>query len=184
MKRGLAAQIDIKRVLLNDEKEIDELTEVDPWKVPKSFTLDKLREGWLCFVAKKDGRIVASTWAIVNHSFKDEFMNRYFILGSNEAFYWRGFCVPDSGLRGIYPWFSSNIRERIGNEYGKTRHLSFVRTTNVTIQRALTMIGCKVVGRAGFVDVFGVRFHYLWGHDAFKETRKRTFIQLNAKRPR
>ena len=33
------------------------------------------------------------------------------------------------------------------------------------------------VGRVGFLEVFGLRFHYLWGHSAFEETKRRFFIQ-------
>jgi GNAT superfamily N-acetyltransferase len=177
LKRALATPLEFKQVLLTDDQVIDELTELDPWKVPKPFTLDKLREGWLCFAAKKDDRILASAWVGVNCDFKEDFLDRYFTLGPEEAFYWRGFCVPDSRGRGIMPRLIFHIFEHLKREHGKTHHLTVVRGTNLTVQHTLTKIGWQVVGRAGFIEMFSVRFHYLWGREAFKETRRRIFLQ-------
>jgi hypothetical protein len=41
----------------------------------------------------------------------------------------------------------------------------------------LRQVGRSVVGRAGFFEILGTRFHYLWGGEAFKETGRRFLIQ-------
>lgn len=179
MQRALATPLEFKQLLITDEQQIDELTEIDPWKIPKSVTIEKLGEGWLCFAAKRGDRILASAWIVVNREFKDDFIDRYFTLGTGEAYYWRGFCVPDSRGRGIVPRIFFHTLEHVKREYGKTHHLTLVRSTNLTMQHTLTKIGWRVVGRAGFVQIFGVRLHYLWGREAFKETKKRVFFQFH-----
>ena len=174
MKRALATPLDFKQVLLSDEQEIDELTELDPWKYPKSLTLDKLREGWICFVAKKDDRILACAWVVVNRDF--DLLERPFALGPGEAFYWRGFCVPSCRGGGIFPQLMAHIVEQVGRERNITRHITLVLASNVAVQHSLAKIAWKVVGRAGYVEIFGMRFQYLWGREAFKDTQKRFFL--------
>jgi len=178
-KEAPGLPLDFKQVVLSDEEEIDELTRVDPWQIPKSFTIEKLRQGWLCFVAKADHRTVANAWSVVNHTFKEDFLNRNFVLGSDETYYWRCFCVPSCRGEGIFPRLLKYTLGYLKDNCGRTQHVTLVRANNASMKRSLTKSGWRCVGRAGFVEILGVRFHYLWGREAFRETGQRMFFRRN-----
>jgi hypothetical protein len=110
-------------------------------------------------------------------------MSHQFTLRAGEAFHLRGFCVPDSRSRGIIPRLNLHIFNHVKSEHDKTHHLTLVRTSNVTMQHTLAKMGWKVVGRAGSAEMLGVRFHYLLGREAFKETPRRIFLQRTKQVP-
>jgi GNAT superfamily N-acetyltransferase len=170
--------LEIKEITAADDDEIDELTEIDEWKTSKSLTLRKLEEGWHVYIAKHKGRIVASQTVVMRDRFDDPAIRREFRLASDEAYYWRSFCIPAYRGRGIFPMFGRYYLTDVARRYGRSHGLIVVEHTNKSMQRACSKYGFKKrIGRIGFIEIFGVRFHYLWGREAFKETRRRFFIQ-------
>lgn len=176
---ALPATIDleVKRITLDDGDEIDELTRIDEWKIPRWVTEEKLREGWFCYAAKHMGRIVASAWTILNDGFEDVYMMRTFTLGPDEVYYWRVYCVAEFRGKAIVPYLLHRIRLDMAHHYGRTNVLVLSRTTNKQMLNVYKKTGWECVGRAGFIEVFGLRFHYLLGRHAFPGTRKRFFVQ-------
>lgn len=61
--------------------------------------------------------------------------------------------------------------------YGRGNGLTLVSPNNSSSLRSLAKFGWSRIGRTGFIEIFGIRFHYLLGSEAFKETRRRFFIQ-------
>ena len=171
------SSLEFKQLTIADMEEIDELTAIDPWKIPKSLTLEKLQEGWNCYVAKYQGRIVANTWTKSGPGFYEPFLRRSFTLADDEVYGWRGFCVPDFRGRGVIPWLSKSIYDYLAQTAGVKSTFGLARVNNPAMWVSLLQAGTSVVGRAGFIEVLGVRFHYLWGRRAFSATRKRFFIQ-------
>ena len=170
--------LEIKEITAIDNDEIDELTEIDEWKTSKLLTLKKLEEGWHVYIAKHEGRIVASQTVVTQDRFNDPAIMREFDLASDEAYYWRSFCIPAFRGRGIFPMFGRYYLTDVARRYGRSHGLIVVGQTNKSMQRACSKYGFKKrVGRIGFIEIFGIRFHYLWGREAFKETRRRFFIQ-------
>ena len=53
-------EFEFKEIAAVDNEELDELTAIDVWKVPKFVTLRKLKQGHHVYIAKYKGRIVAS----------------------------------------------------------------------------------------------------------------------------
>jgi GNAT superfamily N-acetyltransferase len=171
-------ELEMKEITVVDIEEIEELTEIDEWKTSKSFTLKKLDEGWHVYIAKHKGRIVASQTVVISDKFEDHTFKREFKVASNEAYYWRSFCVPAFRGRGIFPFLAQYCLTDVARKYGRGNGLIMVRPTNKAMRRTLSKYGFrKRVGSAGFIEIFGIRFHYLWGREAFKETRRRFFIQ-------
>jgi ribosomal protein S18 acetylase RimI-like enzyme len=171
-------QIVFKKVMPEEEGDIDQLTEIDPWHIPKQVSLDYLEEGWKCFVVKEADRILAGAWFKVDSHLYDGFLDRIFTLGPEEAYLYRGVTAPEFRGRGAYPWLVSQATLGLAFDCGKTRYYAFVRSDNRSANRALQKGGWRMAGRAGFVDFLCIRFHYLWGRDAFKETRRRTFLKF------
>jgi hypothetical protein len=176
------SNLEIKQLTLSDIEEIDELTGIDPWGITKSFTLKKLQDGWHCYVAKYQGRIVANGWIIIGPEVHDEFFRRSFTLADNEVLGWRGFCVPDFRGRGVSPWLNKCVVNNLALTTGINKSLAWVRVTNVAQLRTVLETGWSMVGRLGFIEIFGFRLHYLWGRRAFSATRKRCFIQRQKRR--
>ncbi len=174
-------EYEFKEVKATDHEEIHELTAVDVWKVPESVTLRKLRQGHHLYIAKHQGRIVASHTIIMRDRFQDPGLMRELKMASNEGYHMRAFCVPEFRGRGIFPVLVNYCLRDTGVNYGATNHFALVRIDNRNMLRSvvpkLEGVGVSRVGRAGFIEIFGYRFHYLWGREAFKETRRRFFIQ-------
>ena len=171
------ADFEIKEITTNDHDEIDELTAIDEWKVPKSVTLRKLNQGHHVYIAKYKGRIVASQTVIMRDKFQDPLLMREFRMASNEAFYLRAFVIPEFRGRGVYPILGRYCLSDVAVKYGRGNELTLISPSNRSSLRTVAKIGWSRIGRAGFIEIFGIRFHYLWGRDAFKETRRRSFIQ-------
>jgi hypothetical protein len=98
-------ELEFKEITSSDNNEIDELTAIDEWKVPKSVTLRKLKQGHHVYIAKYKGRIVASQTLIMRDRFLDPVLMREFKMASNEAFYLRAFCIPEFRGRGIFRYW-------------------------------------------------------------------------------
>jgi len=170
-------EMELREMTAADSDEIEKLTAVDEWHTSKSFTLKRLEEGEHIYNAKHQGRIVASQSIVTKDRFKDPVFKREFKIGPNEAYCWRGFCVPAFRGRGIWPVILRYYLNDMALKYGRSNALGIVLTTNKSSMRGLSKIGWVKVGRVGFFEMFGIRFHYLLGREAFKETKQRFLIQ-------
>jgi GNAT superfamily N-acetyltransferase len=170
-------ELEFKEITAVDNDEIDELTRVDEWHTSKSFTLKRLEEGEHIYIAKHKGRIVAAQSIVTRDNFQDVVFRREFKIAPNEAYCWRAFCVPAFRGRGIFPALGRYYLPDMAFKYGRNNIFTIILTTNKSSLRTASKFGWVKVGRAGFVEIFGIRFDYLWGREAFKETRERFSIQ-------
>jgi hypothetical protein len=176
----LLNSLEFKEITLADIGEIDELTSIDHWKLPKSANLERLGEGWHCYVAKYKGRIMANTWTKSGPEIYEPFLGRSFTLRENEVYTYRTFCVPEFRGRGVSPWFTNCISNHLALTEGVKNFVGLVKTDNVGQLRTLLQSGWTILGRVGFIDIdiFGIRIHYIWGRRAFCSTRKRFSINF------
>jgi hypothetical protein len=172
------ADLEIKQITISDSNDIDELTEIDEWQIPKSATLKMFKEGQICYIAKQQNRIVACQWVIIRRKFREYYLQRELRLSPNEAYNWRGFTVPSFRGKGILPFLVRYEESDIVRRFGKTFILGWVRTNNQSMLRALSKLEWTRIGRIGFFQVLGIRFHYLRGRHAFERTRPRFKIQI------
>ena len=174
-------RLHVMQISPSDEVDIDELTRIDEWRTSKSATLQHLRNGWRCYAVKLDGEIVASSWAILNPTFRDAHLNRDFSLAPHQAYHFRSFCVPKCRGQGIMPFLYDYVIRDVGATDKRTEHMAIVRATNGRMIQALSKLGWSCVGRLGFVEIMGIRFHYL-SSNAFKYTHRRCFLQVSSKK--
>jgi len=170
--------IDFEEVLLGNNKAIDELTAIDPWHISRSVSIEMLYKKWHCYVANVDNHVVACNWSIVGQGFRDDYLGRSFQLGVNETYFWRGYCSPNDRGRGIQGLLVQHAVRCRHIEDGCSFHITLARANNRSVLRCLAKCGWMAIGRAGFIEILGVRLHYLFGRDAFKETKQRTFFQI------
>jgi GNAT superfamily N-acetyltransferase len=170
-------EMEFREITAVDNDAIDELTAVDEWHISRSFTLEKLEGGEHIYIAKHEGRIVASQSIVTKDRFEDPFLGREFKIAPDEGYCWRAFCVPAFRGRGIFPALERYYLTDMALKYGRNNTLAIILTTNKSSQRMASKAGRVKVGRAGFFEIFGIRFHYLLGREAFKETRRRFLIR-------
>jgi GNAT superfamily N-acetyltransferase len=171
-------ELEFKEIKASNNNEIDELTTIDVWKVPKLATLRKMKQGHHVYIAKYQGRIVASHTVIMRNRFQDPELMREFKIASNEAFHLRAFCIPEFRGCGIFPALVRYCLRDAAVKYGRGNGLGLVRVDNRNMLRSVVpKVEVDRVGRAGFIEIFGFRFHYVWGREAFKKTRRRFFVQ-------
>ncbi len=178
-------EIDLKtnEITISDKDDINELTKIDEWRITKSATLKMLEEGRLCYVAKHQDHIVGCVWIDIRGEFWDFYLRRTLRLAPNEVFYWRTLTVPAFRGKGILPFLQAKIDVDFAQRFDKTFALGWVENNNKSMLRSLGKLGYIRVGRLGFFQVLGIRFHYLWGRRAFKETQKRFSVQNMDKSP-
>ena len=126
---------------------------------------------------KHHGRVVACIWRAVG-SYYDHYLKRRLVLDDNEEYLLGAYVLPE--LRGkdmISFLFRATFLERLKG-CPDLRTTVLVRTNNRSSLRTVDKSGFHIVGRMGFLDVFGIRFQYLFGRDALPKTRRRTFLQL------
>jgi hypothetical protein len=170
------SSLTFKQVNESDVGEIDELAAIDPWGHSRKGIIEKLQEGWCCYVAKSGSRIVASSWTKAGPDFYEPLFQRWFTLAGDEVYSWREFCVPDWRGRGVCPMLTKWIINHLATK-GIKKHIGYIEVDNVGQIHTVMQMGSSVVGRLGFIEIFGVRLHYVWGQRAFSATKKRFFIR-------
>ena len=171
--------LEIKQMTVHDNDDIDELIAIiDEWQISKSDTLKMLEKGQLCYVAKYQGHVVACTCVVIEGEFEEYYLRRKLRLAPDEAYYWRTMTLPSFRGRGVVPYLSAQADSDLAHRFGKTFGLGWVKTNNKSMLRALSKIGRMRVGRMGFFQVMNIRFHYLWGRHALKQTKPRFKIQI------
>jgi GNAT superfamily N-acetyltransferase len=170
--------IEFKEVKITDKAEIEEIAEKDEWGQNINLILKDIEAGHRCFVIKHEDQIVASNFVAVGNEVWDRIWARKFKLGKKEAYGWQSWCIPAYRGRGIMPFLILSTITEIANECNKPEHFGWTWLSNKKMHRSLLKIGFKKVGRLGFIEFCGIRFSYIWGSDAFKETRKRLSVHI------
>ncbi len=170
-------EVAIERVSAEDRDTIEVLAEIDEWGSTVSEMLNWLTEGVECYVAKHDGQIASVEWCRGGEIF-DEFLERRFQLGANEAYFFGGVTPPPLRGKGIHPYLQAECARDIATRYPhKTHILTFVGVNNKASLHSLTKAGFHRVGRVGFVEVLDIRLHYILGRGFLSATGKRFFLE-------
>jgi hypothetical protein len=175
VKPGIDVEFD--ELEKGDEGAIDELTEIDEWRIPRSVTVQNLEAEWRCYIGRHAGRIVATVWTFLGREFEDGYLQRKFTLSPNEAYFYRCFCVPAFRGMGVLPYVWAYTCRNVLPGQGKTLAVAFTRRQNKPMFRGYKKMGWYPMGRLGMIRIFGIRFNYLWSPGAFKETKGRFSIQ-------
>jgi GNAT superfamily N-acetyltransferase len=172
--------ITFKQVDDSDEGEIDQLTALDPWGgQSRKRIVEKIHDGWCCYVAKSGSRVVAFSWINVGPKIYEDFFQRWFSLADGEVYAGGAFCVPDWRGRGLSPMLTKWIINHLAVTKGVTKYIGWVKDDNVGQIHTLMQMGYREVGRIGFIEMFGIRLHYVWGPKAFSLIKRLFFIQVS-----
>jgi GNAT superfamily N-acetyltransferase len=178
--QSILSSITFKQVNESDEGEIDELTALDPWGGhSRKGIIEKLQGGWCCYVAKSGSRVVAFSWIKAGPKIYEDFFQRWLALADDEVYAGGAFCVPDWRGKGVSPMLTKWVVNHLALTKGVTKYIGWVKDDNVGQVRTLMQMGYRVVGRIGFIEMFGVRLHYVWGQKAFRLIKRLFFIQVS-----
>lgn len=169
--------LEIGRVTPDDRCVLEELAGLDQWKIPADRSARMLQEGWLGYVAKLNGRIVATSWAFTGTRWYNYDVGRTLVLAPGEAYHSRVFCHPDYRGRGVLPWLSELIVAEVTAEFGATCHFGVVDPVNWAMHRSLVAMGWSVTGHVGYFEGWGRRLHYILGRQSFPAMKPRFLVE-------
>lgn len=171
--------VTIERVSTADQDAIEAMVKIDEWGGTFSGLLNRLIEGDDCYVAKYEGQIASVEWCrCQEENFFDEYLERRFQLGAHEVYFYNGLTPPPFRGKGIHPHLQAECARDIATRYPhKTHILTFVEANNKASLRSLHKAGFRRVGRVGFVELLGIRLHYILGRGILSATRKRFFLE-------
>lgn len=160
-----------------DDPDLDALVTVDGWTTMRAARVRWLQDGARCFLAKRDGQVIGSSWYTTRHTYYEPYLKRELELSPDESYVWGNYCMPEWRGRGIIPQLMDYAMNQLAAENCKRELLGIVRSSNRSSLRALAKSGWERVGRIGFIEAFGFRLHYILGRKAFRNTRKPLFLQ-------
>jgi GNAT superfamily N-acetyltransferase len=168
-------KVEISQLQPTDDAELEALQDIGLVPSTKAQLVQRLKEGQRCYVAKSDGRVVARIW-LVEGEFGDTDLERRCQLAQDEVYLETAFTVPEFRGKGIAPHLAGYSLQDIARARNKTRAFGFIDVRNRASLRSGFTAGFKPVGRIGFIEVFGIRFYYLFGRKALPQTRQRFYF--------
>ena len=120
---------------------------------------DRLALRHWCLAGLCDGVVAHAAWAGIG-AFKAHWFDRWFRLQPGDAYLYGAYTLPAfRGLR-IHP-ASAIERLRQARERGIRRAYWFVDPANHAARRMPARVGAVRIGTAGYIEVAGIRLHYL-----------------------
>ncbi len=168
--------------------EIGEITEMDDsglealaafhfYGHSKGEILQYLAGGQRCYIAKHKDQVISCYWRITG-DYYDYSLKRRFYLAETEEYLLGFFTLAEFRGKGIFPYVLEVSSYERAQNCPDLRAIIFVRTNNQASLRSVHKLGFNVIGRVGFVEIFGIRFHFLLGRDAFPKTTRRNFFRF------
>jgi GNAT superfamily N-acetyltransferase len=172
---GVAVEVD--EIKITDEDALEALAAINEWQLSKTDLSQCLAGGRRCYVARHAGRIVSSLWYL-DGEFDSLFLGRSLRLADDEILAYNLFTAPAFRGKGFLPYLQveSALAVAASNPH-KRRILAMINVTNKASLRAAAKAGFTRVGQVGFVELFGIRLHYILGRDALPATRRRFFFE-------
>lgn len=169
--------LEIGEVTEMDDSDLEALAAFHFYGHSKGEILQHLAEGQRCYIAKHQGQVISCYWR-ATRNYYDYYLKRRFYLADNEEYLLGAFTLVEFRNWGVLPHLvETSSRERAQN-CPNLRAFSFVRTNNKASLRTSHKLGFNVIGRVGFVEMFGIRYHFLLGHEALPKTTRRNFFSF------
>ncbi len=163
--------IEIKRILSTDAN-LSELVDFDEWHwIPSETHLRSfLDSGQNCYAAYVAGKLGAYLWT--KGSDFDNATRRNLDLGDDELYFFAAFTAPGFRGRGIMPHLQILAMQDARQRLGKLQGLSLIHPDNRSSLSTIAKTGWMHVGYLGYIEVFGLRLHYIVSRQKiFKLTR-------------
>lgn len=173
----LSLDLEIAELSEKDDADVEAVAAFHFYGHSKDDVLQLLRSGEQCYVARSAGQVASCNWWATGQYY-DRYLARHFRLADSEEYLLGGFVRPDFRGHGILNYLVYRAACERREQCGAERGIAFVRVDNVIALKAAKKLGFSVCGRVGFIEVFGLRFHYLLGRDVLPATRKRNYLAI------
>lgn len=169
--------LEIREVTDIDDSSIEDLAAFHFYGHSKGEILRYLAEGQRCYVAQHKGQVISCYWCVTGEYY-DYYLKRRFYLADNEEYLLGFFTLAEFRGKEIFPYLlEASSQERV-QSCPDLQAIIFVRVNNQASLRSVHKLGFKIIGRVRFIEILGVRFHLLLGHNALPKTTKRIFLQI------
>lgn len=111
----------------------------------------RFEAGRLCFVARLQGRLVAVTWAAVDHAWSC-FLSCEIPVAADEVYVYDSFTSPELRGKGVSPAIGTHVL-RYFHEAGYRCAIRAVESTNRSSLRAVAKAGYLPYGDIGYVTI-------------------------------
>ena len=169
--------LEIREITETDDGDTQALAEFRFYGHSKADILQYLAEGQRCYVAKHEGQAISCYWHMTG-GYYDYYLKRRFYFADNEEYLLGFFTLAEFRGQGIFPYLLIASSHERAQNCPDLRAVIFVRVNNKASLRSCYKLGFDIIGRVGFVEIFGIRFHFLLGRDALPKTTKRIFFQI------
>ncbi len=170
-------ELEIREVTEKDDGEVEALAGFRFYGQSKSEVLQYLEAGQRCWVAKHEDQVICCSWRATGH-YRDYYFKRRFDLADNEEYLLGGWTSPAFRGMGIFPHVIAAAWHERSKSHPDWRAITFIRPNNRASLQTAHKMGLSVVGRVGFIEVFGIRFHFLLGRDVLPKTSNRVFFRI------
>jgi len=169
--------LEIGEVTETDESDTQAMAGFRFYGHSKGDILQYLAEGQRCYVARHKGQVISCYWRITG-DYYDYCLKRRLYLADNEEYLLGYFTLAEFRGQGIGPYLiMASSRER-ARHFPDLCAVVFVRVNNQASLLSSHKLGFHIIGRIGFVEIFGIRFHFLSGRAALPKTTRRIFLQV------
>jgi GNAT superfamily N-acetyltransferase len=166
--------LEVKRVKPTDDDELEALATFGEDTASKIHLLQRLTQGQLCYVAQSGQHITASQW-VISGEFQDSYLDRTIQLAQDQVYLEGAFTAPEFRGKGIMAYLVLRSLEDMARE-SKKQAIAFIAPNNTSSLRCIARLGAKRIGRIGFIEILGIRFHYLFGREALPQTTQRFYV--------
>ena len=174
--RPLALEVEIHPLGLQDDEYLAVIDALNENGNTCEDLLKRLSDGQRCFLAVDHGRIASWSWW-QNGKFEIGSLGRRFQLAPHEAYYYDGFTPPEYRGKRIHAYLLAQAASAIGRSDGRTIGLAFIHTANHDSRHSSAAAGATHVGWVGFIEILGIRFHYLRGRHVLPATTRRLYFE-------
>jgi RimJ/RimL family protein N-acetyltransferase len=136
---------------------------------------DRLANSHWCLVGVHDGIVAHAAWAGIG-TFKAHWFDRRFRLEPSDAYLYGAYTLPKFRGQHIHPASAIERLRRI-REIGVRRVYWFVDPANHAARQLPAKLGAVRVGTAGYIEVAGVRLHYLTDIDHLTRSNSRLLLE-------
>lgn len=136
---------------------------------------DRLARHHWCVVGMSDGVVAHAAWAGIG-TFKAHWFDRWFRLPPTDAYLYGAYT--QTAFRGLHIHPASAIeRLRQMREHGIRRVYWFVDPSNHAARQLPAKLGGVRVGTVGYIEVAGIRLHYLTDIGHLTQSNPRLFVE-------
>jgi RimJ/RimL family protein N-acetyltransferase len=133
----------------------------------------RIAAGDVCWVARVAGEVIYQMWVSIGSTYSYT-LDRHFPLAPTDTVEFGAYTVPAYRGQSIHSAVVSQVLVRL-RERGMKRIIALMEADNQIALRMPRKLGLATVGFAAFIEIAGVRFHFMRDRGALPLVRPRHY---------